>query len=147
MVEYPSIGCKAMIRNPKGTTLAEMVVAIGLLGALLLIIALLAVTTTRSGKLQRRTYEANVVANNLLDQKQSTPGADPQIGPLAPVTGSFADGTPYSAALEIYAVSGSGPTSGLGNQEIRQLKATVTWKESTGAGRVSAQTYLARIAR
>ena len=131
----------------RGTTLAELVVAIGMLGALLLIIALLAVTTTRSGKAQRHNYEANLVANNLLDEKQSTPGATPQIGILPEVTGAFADGTPYTAALEIYAVAGSGPTAGLGNQEIRRLMATVHWKETAGPGQVSAETLLAKIAR
>lgn len=131
----------------RGTTLAEMVVAIGILGGLLLIIALLAVTTSRSGKSQRHTYEGNIVANNLLDQKQSSPGATPQMGQLPAVTGAFSDGTPYTAALEIYAVAGGGPTAGLGTQEIRQLKATVQWQETSGPSRVSAETLLARIAR
>lgn len=118
-----------------------------MLGALLLVIALLAVTTTRSGKAQRHFYEANLVANNLLDQKQSTPAATPLIGVLPGVTGAFADGTPYNAGLEIYSISSSGPTAGLTSQELRRLKATVRWKETSGPGEVSAEVLLARIPR
>jgi hypothetical protein len=125
----------------------EQVVAIGLLGILLCMVAAQVVQTGRGGKAGRHAYEGSTIAQNLLETNQAKSVTLLDMGLWDPVTGSFSDATPYSAQIEVYSMNGSGPAAGLSDDEIRGMRVTVSWQDSNGSHQARSEGVLVKMAR
>lgn len=131
----------------QGSTLAEIVIALGLLGGLLLLVAAMAVQTHRGGKHMRTRVEARSLAENLLERQLSK---DLKTMPLTPTplgSGKLADQTPYQALLECELIPGTSASAGLTGSEIRCLRVRLRWSDNLGPQEVVCESYLSRIPR
>jgi hypothetical protein len=128
-----------------GFSLAEQVLAIGLLGLILLAVAAMSVQTKRGGVANRRAFEASCLAQDLLEGQMARSVYDLDLGPQPELLGQLRDQTPYRAVLEVYSLGGIGPASGLTDREIKRILATVEWRDSTGPHRARCESIVAKI--
>ena len=131
----------------RGAILLEQVVAIGLLGLALLMVAASLAQSARSGRALQHGYEAQVLAQNLLEKQRAGSVSLMSVGSGPPVTGQFSDGTSYTATLSVYGPSGLAGAAGLGDADLKGLKVTVRWNDVTGSRQASCESLLARLPR
>ncbi|MBI3925223.1 MAG: hypothetical protein HY319_06755 [Armatimonadetes bacterium] len=131
----------------RGALLLEQVISIGLLGAMLLMVAAATIQTGRGGRAAQRSYQGRVVAQNLLETQQSGSVSLLSIGVLPPIEDQFSDGTPYTATVEIYGLGGVGAASGLSDDDIKGLRVTVVWSDVNGSHQARCEGLLARLPR
>jgi len=141
-------------RAPKGTfrgvksqgfSLAETVITIALLGLILVAVAAMSVQTQRGGVANRRMFEANCLAQDLLERQMAQSVYDLALGAQAPLSGYLQDQTPYRAVVEVYSLGGSGPATGLSDQEVKRVRVAVSWQDRIGPHSAQAESVLARI--
>jgi type II secretory pathway pseudopilin PulG len=129
----------------RGSTLAEIIVAIGLLSVLLLVVALLSTITVRQGRSQRRLYLAQQRAEDVLDHHRSTALSDKPPGVIPILPGAFPDETPYQIDSEVYAPPAD--LAGVDSQQLRRLVVRLHWREAGRRAQVVAETYLVKLPR
>ncbi len=129
----------------RGSTLAEIIVAIGLLSVLLLVVALLSTITVRQGRSQRRLYQAQQRAEDLLDNHRATALSDKPPGVLPGLVGAFPDETPYRIDSEVYEPPAD--LSGVDSQQLRRLVVRLHWQEAGRRAQVVAESYLVKLPR
>ncbi|MFN8605968.1 MAG: hypothetical protein U0931_00440 [Vulcanimicrobiota bacterium] len=134
-------------RSRRATTLGELVVTLGILAIVLLVVTAMAVKSHQSGRSTRNRTEANTVAQNRLELQLSRAIDHLTIGAPLVETGRFQDNTAYRCTVEATAVSPTGPTAGLSQQELRAIRVTVSWDDSHGTHQVQAESYLAKVQR
>ena len=93
--------------------LLEQVVAIGILGLLLLVVASAIVQTGRGGAHSQRSYEAECLAHNLLETQLTKAVTLVPLTVQAPLSGKFRDDTPYQSTVQGYSLGASGAATGL----------------------------------
>lgn len=130
----------------RASTLAEVVIAIGLMGGLLLVLAAMAVQSQRGGRHLRARVEARSIAESLLEQQMGLDIKSLPATPRALPMGQLRDGTPYQATLESFSLdTSSGPAQGLTDGDIRGIRVQLTWNDNLGTQRVTCESYLARV--
>lgn len=129
----------------RGFSLLEQVLALGLLGIILLAVAAMSVQAKRGGVANRHLLEASALAKDLLEVQMARSVSDMPLGSLASFGGQMQDRTAYQADVETYSLGGSGPAVGLSDSEIKRIRATVRWRESTGPRTAVAETILAKL--
>lgn len=129
----------------RGFSLLEQVLALGLLGIILLAVAAMSVQAKRGGVANRHLLEASGLAKDLLEVQMARSVYDMPLGSLASFTGQLQDQTAYQADVETYSLGGSGPAVGLDDREIKRIRATVRWLESSGPRVAVAETVLAKL--
>ncbi len=122
--------------------MAEQVVAVGLLGLLLLVVAAMLVQTRRGGVQNRRMYEATCLSKDLLEKQLAKSVYDLPLGPQATISGQLQDKIIYGAVVEGYSLAGPG---GLTDQDLKGIRVTVTWSDSLGAHSAKSEAILSRI--
>lgn len=135
------------MKATRGAAMLEQVLAIGLLAMLLLMIAAQLVQTSRGGKAGRHAYEANTIAQNLLETQQAKSLTLLPMGEWDPTEGTFSDSIPYTATITVYSLNGTGAAAGLDDTEIRGLRVTVAWKDVNGRHEAQSEGLLVKIAR
>lgn len=137
-----------MRRSPsRGSLLLEQVVAIGLIGMLLLMVAAMTTQTARGSKGARMDYEAHNIGRALLEGYQAR-GVDLlSIGLQPQVTGQLSNGVPYTADVLLYSGGGAGIVAGLSDNDIKGIRVTVRWKDINGNHQDQIEGALIRIAR
>lgn len=131
--------------NTRAFSLAETVITIALLGLILVAVAAMSVQTQRGGVANRRMFEANCLAQDLLEKQMAQSVYDLALGAQAPLSGYLQDQTPYRAVVEVYSLGSTGPANGLSDQEIKRVRVAVTWQDKIGSHTAQAESVLARI--
>ncbi len=121
--------------------------AIGLVGLLLLMIAATTLTTSRGSAAARLNYEAQLVAQGLLERYQARSVAALPLGDQPEVRGEFSNGTGYVAVVTLSSLGPGGPFGGLSEEEAKGARVKVEWRDSTGAHQELAEGILVKIAR
>ena len=129
----------------RGFSLLEQVLALGLLGIVLLAVAAMSVQAKRGGVANRHQLEASALAKDLLEIQMARSVYDMPLGSLASFSGQLQDQTTYQADVETYSLNGTGPAAGLADSEIKRIRASVRWLDSTGPRTALAETILAKL--
>lgn len=121
--------------------------AIGLVGLILLLIAATTLSTSRGNAGARLNYEAQLLAQGLLESYQARSVADLPLGDQPQVTGEFANGTSYTAVVTLTSLGSNGPADGLTDQEVKGAQVKVEWTDSAGTHQERVEGILVKIAR
>jgi len=127
--------------------LLEQIVTIGLVGMLLLMVAAATIQTGRGGKSGRLDYEASNVAQNLLETYQARSVSLLPLGRQPAISGRLPGGTDYTAIVELLSEGGAGIAAGLTDNDIKRIRVSVAWMDTTGLHTKQAEGVLVRIAR
>lgn len=150
---FSLMGCRhtqggaRVLSNKSGVFLLECVLAIGMLGLMLLVVAFTTVQTGRGSVHTRQAYEASCVAQNMLERQLARAVSLVPLGAQPAVNGKLQDDTPYQAVVTCYSLNGAGAATGLTDAEIRGVRVTVTWKDLVGARTTSCEGYVVKLAR
>lgn len=129
----------------RGVLLLEQVLSVGLLTVVLLMAAAGTIQSGRGSRSAQRGYEAQAIAQNLLEAQQARSVSLLPIGPMPRVTGTLSDNTPYAAELEVYGLNGRDSASGLTDDDIKGLRVRVTWTDVEGQHEARCESLLARL--
>ncbi|MFN8610628.1 MAG: hypothetical protein U0931_24015 [Vulcanimicrobiota bacterium] len=130
----------------RGFSLAEQVLALGLLGLILLAVAAMSVQARRGGIAHRHLLEASSLAHDLLELQMARSVYDMPLGTIDQFSGYFQDDTPYQADVQSSTLVGSAPAyAGLTDKEVKKLTVEVRWRDVTGNRLTRAQSVLARL--
>lgn len=136
-----------------GSALAEQVVAIGLLAALLLLVAEMSVHTHRSADHQRRLKVAEGAARDTLERLMSRTAESLPLGLQPSTAGQFWDQRAYTVQVEIYSLT-TGPkanpaAAGLdpSGRDLKDVLVTVQWEDLYGRHSCREEAYLAKSPR
>lgn len=117
----------------------EQVLAIGLLGGLLVVVAVMTVKTKQAGQLSQLTAEANCLAQDLIERQLTVKLADLPVSPAT--SGKLHNGVDYQGVVETYSLGAAGLT----DDEIKGVRATISWVDSLGPHKVQAETVVAKV--
>lgn len=131
----------------RGSLLLEQVVAIGLIGMLLLMVAAMTVQTGRGSKASRMDYEARNIARTQMEQYQARAVDLMTVGAQPAVIGELSNGIPYSVDVILYSASGASVAAGLTDDEIKGIRVTVKWRDANGNHQEQVEGALIRLAR
>ena len=131
----------------RGSLLLEQVVAIGLVGMLLLMVAAMTVQTGRGSKAARMDYEARNIARAQMEQYQARAVDLMTIGAQPTVNGELSNGVPYTADVLLYSAGGAGIAAGLVDDDLKGIRVTVEWRDANGDHQEQVEGALIRIAR
>jgi hypothetical protein len=125
--------------HKRGSALLEQVLAIGLLGGLLVVVAVMTVKTKQAGQLSQLTAEANCLAQDLIERQLTVKLADLPVSPAT--SGKLHNGVDYQGVVETYSLGAAGLT----DDEIKGVRATISWVDSLGPHKVQAETVVAKV--
>jgi hypothetical protein len=123
----------------RGSALLEQVLAIGLLGGLLVVVAVMTVKTRQAGQFSQLSTEANCLAQDLIEKQFTVKLADLPVSPNT--SGTLRNGVPYTGKVETYSLG----VPGLSDDELTGVRATITWRDTQGVHRAQAETYVAKV--
>ena len=129
----------------RGALLLEQVLSVGPLALVLLMAAMATLQSGRGSRAAQRGYEAQAVAQNLLEAQLARSVSLLPVETLPAVAGRLSDDTPYAAALEVYSVAGSAEASGLSDDDIKGLRVRVGWNDSEGSHEARCESLLLRL--
>lgn len=138
-------------RFRRGSLLFEQMMSIGIIGIILLISAASMIRTSRAQLMSQLSFEANSICKNLLEQNLAKSITLHTVGaaPVQSFNGKFLQGATYQADVSVFSLATASPAlaTGLGDTDIKGIRATVRWKDTVGDHTCSAEGFCINMTR
>ena len=127
--------------------LFEQVLSIGLIGIIILFAGLTIAQSIRANRNSNLFFEAQNRAEDILDSYQARDIDSLALGVEPVVEGVFSDETSYKVQVNVYSLAGSGPSSGLTDNDIKGVTVLLEWSDRSGRHEVKSEGLVVRIQR